>query len=162
MEHNASFRIQQLVDYACRTGLIAEEDRTFAINRLADAMKMSSVEEVCDHLTLINKSKNILSGSLNEIRRSHGGNIFEVEFRGNRELLVEALRPTPCEILDTTISDDEAVVESRGASLKLHIPNDEDIRSVVEVINASTSLRSFREVIPSMNDIFIRAVAGTL
>ena len=123
---------------------------------------MSSVEEVCDHLTLINKSKNILSGSLNEIRRSHGGNIFEVDFRGNREALVEALRPTPCEILDTTISDDESVMEGKGASLKLHIPNDEDIRSVVEVINSSTSLRSFHEVIPSMNDIFIRAVAGKL
>lgn len=123
---------------------------------------MSSVEEVCDHLTLINKSRNILSGSLDEIRRSHGGNIFEVDFRGNRETLTEALRRLPCTILDTSISDDEAVAESKPSSLKLHIPNDEDIRGVVEVINASTSLRSFNEVIPSMNDIFIRAVAGEL
>lgn len=123
---------------------------------------MSSVEEVCDHITLINKSHNILSGSLNEIRRSHGGNIFEVEHRGSREALVEALAGAPCTILDTAASDDESTENSLGTTLKIHIPNDEDVRSVVATINDHTSLRSFREVIPSMNDIFIRAVAGEL
>ena len=37
---------------------------------------MSSVEELCDHITLINRSKNILSGNVEEIRRSYGANIF--------------------------------------------------------------------------------------
>ncbi len=123
---------------------------------------MSSVEEVCDHITLINKSKNILSGSLNEIRRSHGGNIFEIDHRGSREALVGALTDTPCHILDTSASDDEAVQNGGGSMLKIHIPNDKDIRDIVGIINNHTELRSFREVIPSMNDIFIRAVAGTL
>ncbi|MBQ1201881.1 MAG: ATP-binding cassette domain-containing protein, partial [Alistipes sp.] len=44
---------------------------------------MSSVEEICDHITLINKSKNILSGRVDEIRHSHGNNIFSIQFRGN-------------------------------------------------------------------------------
>lgn len=123
---------------------------------------MSSVEEVCDHITLINKSHNILSGSLDEIRRSHGGNIFEVDFRGSREALTKALAAAPCTLLDTSASDDEAVANSTGRAFKIHIPNDEDVRDVVSIINNSASLRSFREVIPSMNDIFIRAVAGKL
>lgn len=123
---------------------------------------MSSVEEVCDHITLINKSHNILSGSLNDIRRSHGGNIFEVDFRGSREELTNALSAAPCTLLDTSASDDEAMANVAESRLKIHIPNDEDIRNVVNIINNSASLRSFREVIPSMNDIFIRAVAGTL
>ena len=38
---------------------------------------MSSVEEICDHITLINKSRNILSGRVDDIRRRHGANIFE-------------------------------------------------------------------------------------
>ena len=122
---------------------------------------MSSVEEVCDHITLINKSKNILSGSLSDIRRSHGGNIFEVHHRGSRVALVGALSGTPCTILDTNKSDDEAE-RNFGSVLKIHIPNDEDIRDIVGIINANSSLRSFHEVIPSMNDIFIRAVAGEL
>ena len=121
---------------------------------------MSSVEEVCDHITLINKSKNILSGSLDEVRRSHGGNIFEVDFRGDRSALVGALAPLPCTLLDESLV---APAEEGGRSergLKIHIECDEDIRSVVEVINNTVQLRTFSEVIPSMNDIFIQAVAN--
>ena len=44
---------------------------------------MSSVEEICDHITLINRSKNILSGNVDEIRRCHGANIFELDYRGD-------------------------------------------------------------------------------
>jgi ABC-2 type transport system ATP-binding protein len=52
--------------------------------------------------------------------------------------------------------------EDSGADkgLKIHINRDEDVRAVVEVINNSVQLRTFREVIPSMNDIFIKAVAN--
>ena len=39
---------------------------------------MSSVEEICDHITLINKSRNILSGSVDEVRRRFGENVFEI------------------------------------------------------------------------------------
>ncbi len=120
---------------------------------------MASVEEVCDHITLINKSKNILSGSLDEVRRSHGGNIFEVDFRGNRESLVGALAGLPCGLLDESLIADEDKENRSERALKIHIERDEDVRSVVEVINNTVQLRTFREVIPSMNDIFIQAVA---
>ena len=46
---------------------------------------MSSVEEICDHITLINKSRNILTGRVDEIRRRHGNNIFQVAYRGDAE-----------------------------------------------------------------------------
>ena len=120
---------------------------------------MASVEEVCDHITLINKSKNILSGSLDEVRRSHGGNIFEVDFRGNKESLVGALAGLPCGLLDESLIADEDKENRSERALKIHIERDEDVRSVVEVINNTVQLRTFREVIPSMNDIFIQAVA---
>ena len=48
---------------------------------------MSSVEEICDHITLINKSRNILTGRVDEIRRRHGNNIFQVAYRGDAEAL---------------------------------------------------------------------------
>ena len=48
---------------------------------------MSSVEEICDHITLINKSRNILSGCVDDIRRRHGANIFEVAYRGDEAAL---------------------------------------------------------------------------
>jgi ABC-2 type transport system ATP-binding protein len=46
--------------------------------------------------------------------------------------------------------------------MKVHIARNEDIRSVVALINDTVEMRQFTETIPSMNDIFIRAVNGTL
>ena len=116
---------------------------------------MSSVEEICDHITLINSSKNILSGKVEDIRRAHGGNIFSAQYRGEGVRLQERLGNI-CEIIENENN-------STGFSaLKVHIPRNEDIRSVISAINEEVELRQFTETIPSMNDIFIRAVNGNL
>lgn len=116
---------------------------------------MASVEEICDHITLINQSHNILSGRVDEIRRMHGGNIFTVQFRGECAPLAQSLAGK-CEILES----DKGV--TGFATMKIHIDNNADVRPVVALINDSVELRSFSEIIPSMNDIFIRAVNGNL
>ncbi len=116
---------------------------------------MASVEEICDHITLINKSRNILTGCLDDIRHEHGTNIFEVEFRGDRERLKK--------VLDTryTVLEGEGE-ETLRSSLKIHLTQHEQIRELISTINSEVEIRSFREIIPSMNDIFIKAVAGQL
>ena len=116
---------------------------------------MSSVEEICDHITLINKSRNILSGCVDDIRRRHGANIFEVAYRGDEAALRRAVEGR-CEILEG--SQDKSVY----ATLKLHVGRDEEVRAVIAAVNDAVELRSFQEIIPSMNDIFIRAVSGNL
>ena len=116
---------------------------------------MSSVEEICDHITLINKSRNILSGRVDDIRRRHGSNIFEVFYRGDEQALRNAVDGR-CEILEG--SQAQAVY----TSLKLHVERDEEVRGVIAAVNDAVELRSFQEIIPSMNDIFIRAVNGNL
>ncbi|MCM1300504.1 MAG: ATP-binding cassette domain-containing protein [Alistipes senegalensis] len=116
---------------------------------------MSSVEEICDHITLINKSKNILSGNVDEIRRQHGANIFEVAYRGDEEALRHAVGDR-CDWLDGSQS------ESVYRTVKLHVRNDADVRPVIAAANEAVKLRSFHEIIPSMNDIFIKAVNGKL
>ena len=117
---------------------------------------MASVEEVCDHITLINKSRNILSGSVEEIRRSAGGNNFEVVHRASDAEFNAALG-----------SRAVMVGESRGVvggyrETKIYVPKNEDLRSTIAALNDRCDLRSLREIMPSMNDIFIRAVNGTL
>lgn len=116
---------------------------------------MSSVEEICDHITLINRSHNILSGRVDDIRRRHGANIFEVAYRGEESALRQALADR-CEILEG------AAEESLYRTLKLHVKHDDEVRGVIAAVNEAVELRSFREIIPSMNDIFIRAVNGSL
>ena len=116
---------------------------------------MSSVEELCDHITLINRSRNILSGEVNEIRHRHGNNIFQVDFRGDRTSLIKVLDGRAV-VMDG--AEDDSIYES----VKLHVPTDEEVRGVIELINSQVEMRSFREIIPSMNDIFIKAVAGEI
>lgn len=116
---------------------------------------MSSVEEVCDHITLINQSKNILSGNVDEIRHRHGANIFEIDYRGEEQNILKALAGL-CEIMDSTPSP------TGFNKIKLHIATDEEVRAVIAAANENVEIRSFREIIPSMNDIFIRAVNGNL
>ena len=114
---------------------------------------MSSVEEICDHITLINKSRNILSGRVDDIRREHGGNLFSVQYKGDGKALAGRLQGL-CEVIESEES-------STGfSSLKIHIERNEDIRSIVALINAEVEMRQFTETMPSMNDIFIRAVNG--
>ena len=116
---------------------------------------MSSVEEICDHITLINKSKNILSGRVDDIRRSHGNNIFAVNYRGEADAFTSVTEC--CDVLES-----EYDKFSGMTSAKIHINQDDDVRSVISAINEQVELRSFTEIIPSMNDIFIRAVNGNL
>ncbi len=116
---------------------------------------MSSVEEICDHITLINKSRNILSGNVDEIRRQHGANIFEVAYRGDEEALRRAVGDR-CDWLDGTQD------QSLYRTVKLQVRNDADVRPVIAAANEAVELRSFHEIIPSMNDIFIKAVNGKL
>ena len=116
---------------------------------------MSSVEEVCDHITLIDKSRNILSGNVDDIRHRHGANIFEIDYRGNEASLLDALDGS-CEIMESKPSP------TGFNRMKIHIATDSEVRGVIAKANESVEIRSFSEVIPSMNDIFIRAVNGNL
>ena len=132
---------------------------------------MSSVEEVCDHITLIDRSCNILSGAVDEIRRRHGQNLFRLEYRGDEAALRRALAGR-CEGVASggdLPAEGAAVVlhaSTEGLpelqSLTVHVADDAALRGVIAAANETVALRSFAEQIPSMNDIFIRAVDGSL
>ena len=117
---------------------------------------MASVEEICDHITLINKSRNVLSGSVETIRREAGGNTFAVLHRVDDETFSAAVSG-----IATLLGQSKGIVGGYRET-KIHIPKDEDVRVVIERLNDRCELRSISEVIPSINDIFIRAVNGTL
>lgn len=117
---------------------------------------MSSVEEICDHITLINRSHNILSGSVEQVRGRFGENIFALSYHGSTEALEQALSPV-AEILNTTAGQGDAPSE-----LRFRIAEQRSMREAIERANPVVEIRSLQEVVPSMNEIFIRAVEGTL
>ena len=115
---------------------------------------MSSVEEICDHITLINKSRNILSGSTDEVRRRFGENVFELIYAPGESALEPALGSL-AEVLEQG-----EVADTPYNSMRIRINEGVSVRECIGRANEAVELRSFKEVIPSMNDIFIRAVEG--
>ena len=117
---------------------------------------MASVEEICDHITLINKSHNILSGSVDELRHRFGENVFEVTYGGQSADFEAAMAPL-ADLMGTV-----EVADTPYHTSRIRLKDDTTVRQSIAMANDSVELRSFREVMPSMNDIFIRAVEGTL
>ena len=85
----------------------------------------------------------------------HGSNIFEIDYRGKEADIRKAIEKR-CEIMEAT----ESPIGIN--KIKIHIANDNEVRTVIAAANDSVEIRSFKEIIPSMNDIFIRAVGGNL
>ena len=112
---------------------------------------MASVEEICDHITLINKSHNILSGSVAEIRQQYGSNRYKVVFSGDVAALSEALEGKAL----IQPADDENQQEN---AVIFRLNDDVAARDVLPLINEKVEIRSFSEYSPSMNEIFIQAV----
>ncbi len=111
---------------------------------------MESVEELCDHITLINKSKNILSGHIEDVRRNYGSNVYELGFKGDISNLQQNL--------DTNYQIVNHKKDDRTQTAQIKVLNfASDNRLIKSVIN-SVEITGFNQVVPSMNDIFIQVV----
>ncbi len=117
---------------------------------------MSSVEELCDHITLINRSRNILTGNVEELRRSFGGNRFRLRFEGELSPLAEAIKPVV-----SYIGEDEEENRGQGESVIVELSDAATRRDLVDIANRATDLVGFEPVMPSINNIFINAVRNS-
>lgn len=113
---------------------------------------MSSVEEICDNITLINKSRNILTGKVDEIRRHYGHNQYRLTFEGDPASLIQAVEPFCSQC---SLGEDE---KDNRKVVSIKLAADEVRRQVIEAANQAVDLFSFAPQMVSMNDIFIRAV----
>jgi len=108
---------------------------------------MGSVEELCDNITLINKAKTILEGSVNDIRRQWAGHEYDLLFHGNVKIEENNLY----KILSQQYENDKTEFRIKT---KEEITSNEILKSVMN----SGNLISFNPALPSMNEIFIRVV----
>lgn len=111
---------------------------------------MGSVEELCDHITLIDKGKTLVDGPIQEIREQYRTNTYEVGFQGDPEKLRKSLNEH-YELLGTKPGRDLTTARIR----LLHHTSDNELLSL---LLPEVHIVSFNEVFPSMNDIFIRVV----
>ncbi len=114
---------------------------------------MASVEELCDNITLIDKSRTILEGNIKDIRNTYKSNIYEIGLQGPREKLPELLNGD-LEMMGEKVLDDHFVTR-----IKIH--DNRTKKELIQLILDQFQLISFNEVIPNMNEIFIKAVQGS-
>jgi ABC-2 type transport system ATP-binding protein len=111
---------------------------------------MGSVEEMCDHITLINKAKDILSGPIDNIRKEYGSNVFELAFNGDIENVKKSLDEN-YELVSH--KDENGLIK---AQIKVNqFSND---NRLLKMVLPSVEVVGFNRLMPSMNDIFIQVV----
>lgn len=111
--------------------------------------RMETVEELCDHIALINKSKKILEGPKKEVKASFKTNTFIVEHKG--EFSLDSVN---YEVTNNRHLDDgylETLVK---------IKTDRNANQLIKDLVNTTEIHGFREKIPSMSEIFIQLVNG--
>ena len=118
--------------------------------------RMEQVEEICDHIILMNKGQKILDGTVEGVRQQFKENLFSIGL----ETRATAAAPTAAiENADTAAF--EVVGQKNGQSIvrirEGYRPNDV-LRHYIE---REQGITSFTEILPSLNDIFIRLVEGT-
>lgn len=111
---------------------------------------MGSVEELCDHIALINKSIKIEDGPTSEIRQKYKSNVFEITYHGQYQQAEKAVAGH-FEIL-------EHQEKKEGNRLRVRYFNGGSNNELIQTLLPVAEILSFEEIIPGMNDVFIKAV----
>ena len=103
--------------------------------------RMESVEEICDEITLINNGKSILNGEINSVKNDFKNNTFEFEC-GSENLIL----------------DNFTYIKQDRNKYSVVLPDGKSSKDLINEILKYTNIHSFKEKIPSMEEIFIKTV----
>lgn len=110
--------------------------------------RMEQVEEICKDIVLINKGKIMLEGTVKGVKDKFKENIFKIEFEGK---LPEQL-----------LNNDFNVISDNHESLTIKVNEGYDSNHLLKsLINEGIKIKSFSEVLPSLNEIFIKQVESS-
>lgn len=109
--------------------------------------RMEQVEEICDHIVLINLGKKILDGTVQQVKNDFKENKFSIQLAG----ITSAI--------ESNVFD---VIDQKANKLTVKIREGASSNDVLKYfIDRQINIEGFNEVLPSLNDIFIRLVEGT-
>lgn len=132
------------------------KEEILALNRngatiIFSTHRMESVEELCDRIVLINKSKKILDGKVKEIKKAYRTNTYRVEYFYQEEQLMNV--PGLFSIVSQEKTGD-------NITLTIHIAEDKTINDVLVHLIPLVHIHELKEVIPSIHDIFVQQVTA--
>jgi len=109
--------------------------------------RMEQVEEICDHIVLVNLGKKILDGTVKEIKQQFKENIFTVKSSNNENILDN-------DIFTVVRREEEKVLVKINAGFSTN-------EVLSQLIKEQVNIESYNELLPSLNDIFIKLVEST-
>jgi len=119
--------------------------------------RMESVEEMCDYIALINKSNKILDGKLKDIKQQFKTNQFEVGLlSADKALLLSQISA------QFSVENSKTISFNDDLRLLINLKNGETSKDLIEFLNNKAQITHFTEVIPSVNDIFLKSVASNI
>ncbi len=107
--------------------------------------RMEQVEQICDEIVLVDQGKNVLEGSVADVKRSYKEHKFMISWDGDYN---PANDLSEWDVLER--KDREAVIKFNGEG--------EHLALIRQLINSGVQINSFQEILPSLNEIFIRVV----
>ncbi|MDP4711083.1 MAG: ATP-binding cassette domain-containing protein [Saprospiraceae bacterium] len=106
--------------------------------------RMEQVEEICEEIVLINKGQNVLQGKVKDIKHAHKDNLFHIGFEGN---------------LPVGLLDGLELVQQSAESVTVKLPDASHSNPLLRHwIDQGIRIHSFHEILPSLNEIFIKRV----
>ena len=120
---------------------------------------MASVEELCDNIMLINKGQKVLEGSVYQIKQDFKDNKFEIKLRIEEESNSQIFKFSDSQVLPEGFNIESEKTDNNG-ELELIVSADKDINPniLINYLSEKGTIVSYRELLPSMNDIFINQV----
>jgi ABC-2 type transport system ATP-binding protein len=129
------------------TNLIKDEIHQMherGISIIFSTHRMEQVEEICEHIVLINKGKNILEGKVAEIKDQFKENLFSLDYVGE---------------LPDGIDQFGKVLKSKDHSLLIQLAESSRSNELLQFfLQKGVFVRNFNEILPTLNEIFIRQV----
>ena len=107
--------------------------------------RMEQVEQICDKIVLINQGKNVLEGNVSEIKHQYKENLFEIKYFG---------------VLPESVWAEFEIIDS--AENRIIIRGNKELSNnqlLSRSINLGINIESFNEILPSINEIFIKIVS---
>lgn len=115
--------------------------------------RMESVEKLCDHIALINKSKKVLDGSVREIKRSYQNQQYIIEFK-EQDGIIPSFIETPL----FQVIEEKKAIDNHEVTIRIQQNN--SLNDILLYLIPQVEIHQVREVIPSMHDIFIANVTN--
>ena len=114
---------------------------------------MQSVEEICDSVVLLNRGRKILDGPVQTVRETYRPHIYKVAFTGSIIGFTNALWT------DFELVDRKQIGDNRF-TVYIKMLNDNDVNSLLTTVIPHVKIESVEEVLPGMDEIFIKAISS--